>query len=242
MQSESASRQEFDEVEARYRQAEASRKQALAMVDASRFRREQAAAATASARVNDADSRVVAPFDGIVTTRFLDPGSLASPGAPLLKLDTADSHRADIQVPESRIHSVTLSQAVLVTVPAAGDAVLQGMVQVIEPSADPSSRSFTVQVAIPDHASVRPGMFCRVDIPQSPVRVLTIPQKAIRMQGQLTALMLVDPEGLARFRVIRTGRVWEGQVEVLSGLKPGDRYVVEPPPELQDGMRVEVRS
>jgi multidrug efflux pump subunit AcrA (membrane-fusion protein) len=85
-------------------------------------------------------------------------------------------------------------------------------------------------------------MFCRVDIPQSPVRVLTIPQKAIRMKGQLTALMLVDPEGLARFRVIRTGRVWEGQVEVLSGLKPGDRYVVEPPPELQDGMRVEVRS
>jgi hypothetical protein len=72
--------------------------------------------------------------------------------------------------------------------------------------------------------------------------LLLIPAPAVVVQGQLTGVYLVDTEGIARFRLIRTGRKFDESVEVLSGLPVGSRFVVAPPPELVNGARVEVGS
>ena len=71
---------------------------------------------------------------------------------------------------------------------------------------------------------------------------MAVPASAVVQQGQLTGLFVVTPEGIARFRLIRTGRSLGDQVEVLSGLPEGSRFVVSPPQELVDGGWVEASS
>jgi multidrug efflux pump subunit AcrA (membrane-fusion protein) len=241
MKSESASRQEFDEISARHRQAEAALGQAGSMVDAARFRVQQAEAAVAAAGVSENDAKLVAPFDGVISARLVDPGSLAAPGAPLLKIQSTDVFRVDMVVPESMLQCIVQNQTVSVAVPAAG-LTIPGTVYAIFPAADASSRSFTVQVAIAAHPAVHAGMFSRVTIPGGQQNQLMIPSSAVLHQGQLTGIFLLDGDHIARFRLLRTGRTSGNSIEVLSGLRSGDLYVVEPPPNLVDGLRVEVSS
>jgi len=87
IQDESVSRQEFDEVEARRRQAEAGFKQADAMVEAVRQRIHQAEAAAAAVEVSKKDAKILAPFNGIVTVKMAEVGDLAAPGKPLFILE-----------------------------------------------------------------------------------------------------------------------------------------------------------
>jgi hypothetical protein len=85
-------------------------------------------------------------------------------------------------------------------------------------------------------------MFARVALPVGEDRLMAVPATAVVQQGQLSGLFVVTPEGIARFRLIRTGRNLGDQVEVLSGLAEGSRFVVSPPPGLVDGARVEASS
>ena len=239
LKSEAVSLQEFDEVSARY--AEAAQAQSQAMVDVSKSRIQQAEAAAATASVSEADSRITAPYAGVVISKLSDEGSLASPGTPLLKLDSAEVSRVDILIPENLLHSVKLFQPVTVVIPSAG-ITLTGTIQSMIPAADSASRSFTVQTAIAPHPSVHPGMFCRVLISQGSREKLLIPLTALLYQGQLTGIFLVDSDQIARFRILRTGLASGDMIEVISGIHPGDRYVVQPPPYLADGFRVEAAS
>ena len=240
MKTESASRQEFDEISARFRQAEASFGQAQSMVEAARFRIQQAEAAVAGAGVSEKDARLFAPFDGVISAKLVDPGSLASPGAPLLKIESAEAFRVDMSVAESFLQYITLDQTVSVSIPAAGNLSVEGAVQAIYPAADASSRSFTVQVAIAFHPAIHTGMFSRVTLSRGNQKKLLIPSSALIQQGQLTGIFLLDSDHIARFRILRTGQTSGDMVEALSGIRPGDRFVVMPPPNLIDGLRVEV--
>lgn len=242
MKTESASRQEFDEVSARHRQADAALGQARSMVEAARFRVQQAEAAVAGAGVSEKDSHVVAPFNGVISAKLADPGSLASPGTPLLKIENTDAFRVDMTVPESYIQSVSPAQTLAVLIPAAGTQPFEGRVKAIFPSADAASRSFTVQVAVAAHPAIRSGMFSRVVLDRGSLEKILIPDTAVVHQGQLTGFFLVDTDQIARFRLLRTGRTSGSLIEVLSGIRSGDRFVVAPPPDLVDGAKVEVVS
>jgi multidrug efflux pump subunit AcrA (membrane-fusion protein) len=70
---------------------------------------------------------------------------------------------------------------------------------------------------------------------------MIIPSSAVVYQGQLTALFVLNDQGIARFRLIRLGKISQEGVEVLSGLEAGERFVVEPGPKLRDGVSVEVK-
>jgi multidrug efflux pump subunit AcrA (membrane-fusion protein) len=237
---DSVSVQEFDEVEARYRQAKAALGQAQAMVDAATERVKQVEAALATARVNKNDAVITAPHDGIITGKMVDKGDLAKPGAPVLTLETTSGFCVDVVLPETYIDYVQPRQKVSVNVPALKTGPLEGNVCTIVPSADPRSRSFIVKVKLPIDRKVRSGLFARAEITIGHSKKLMIAQKAVVSSGQLTGLYLVDSESIAHFRLIRLGRTFGDSVEVLAGLKEGDRYVVEPTPKLEDGARVEV--
>ena len=81
-------------------------------------------------------------------------------------------------------------------------------------------------------------MFARVQIPTGVSRKLTINKRSVVSRGQLTGIYLLDNNNIARYRLIRPGKVLGDQLEVLSGLKEGDRYIKEPTPELSDGALV----
>ncbi|UCG11016.1 MAG: efflux RND transporter periplasmic adaptor subunit [Deltaproteobacteria bacterium] len=236
---DSVSLQEFDEMEARHRQAQAAVQQARAMVSAAASRVTQAQAAVAVARVAVNDTLITAPHAGVITAKLVDEGDLASPGHTLLTLETTDGYRLDLVVPEVHIDHVRLGQKVLANVPALNLANLEGTVNTISPAADPASRSFLVKATLPADAPVKSGVFARVRIPLDRNDKLLVPLTAVVSHGQLTGLFLVDAESIAHFRLVRLGGISQESVEILAGLTQGDRYVVEPPPTLVDGAKVE---
>jgi multidrug efflux pump subunit AcrA (membrane-fusion protein) len=238
---DSASRQEFDEVEARHRQAQASLKQAEQMLAAARSRARQAEAAVSAADVASDDAVILAPYDGIVTAKMSDVGDLATPGTPFLTLEGTSGYRVDVVLPEAYFNAVRLKQAVMVRIPALGDQQLEGMVETIVPAADQSSRSFLVKIRLPADEAVRSGMFARVVVKTGEERMMLIPASAVVPQGQLTGVFIVDDNQIARFRLIRTGRRFDDTVEIITGLDEGQRFVLTPPPALVDGARVEAR-
>ncbi len=229
----------FESVEAQHKQAQASLAQARAMVAAAQFRINQAQAAVDAAAVARKDARILAPFDGKVTAKLADAGALAAPGTPLLTLEREGGYRVDLVVPEAYIQSVRTGQAVDVRIPAVGELSIAGTVDVIVPSADQGSRTFVVQVGVSNTESLRSGMFARVSLGIGEQQTLRIPESAIVRRGQLTGVFIVDEKGTARFRLIRIGREYGDQVDVISGIKDGTRLVTAPSPELTNGSAVE---
>jgi RND family efflux transporter MFP subunit len=239
---EAITREQFEMIEARYKQAQAMLSQAKASVEAARHRVDQARAALLSSSVTKKDARVSAPFNGIVIRKLVDVGDLASPGTPLLILEKTNSYRADFLLPETYVQSVRSGQPVRVRISAASRDILECTVDVVMPSADQSSRSFVVKVKLPAQKELRSGMFARAFLPVGQRPMLLIPETALVFQGQLTGLFIVDAENIARFRLIRLGKSNMDRVEVISGLSQGTRYVTDPPQQLVSGARVEFSS
>ncbi|UCF93583.1 MAG: efflux RND transporter periplasmic adaptor subunit [Desulfobacterales bacterium] len=239
IQEDSASRQEFDEVEARHRQAQASLKQAEQMLAAARYRVQQAEAGVSAAGVATDDAAILAPYDGIVTAKMSEVGDLATPGTPFLALESTEGYRVDVVLPEAFFSAIRLQQTVMVRIPALGDQSLEGRVETIVPAADQSSRSFLVKIRLPADGAVRSGMFARVVIRTGEERMMLIPVSAVVPQGQLTGIFIVDDNQITRFRLIRTGRRLGDTTEIITGLDEGQRFVLKPPPALVDGARVE---
>ena len=239
---DSASRQEFDEVTARRQEARAALAGAEAMVKAAAQRVAQAEAGLDSAAATRGDTEIRAPYDGVITAKPVQAGDLASPGTPLFSMEGDTGFRVDLVLPETYLGAVSAGQTLRVALPAPLDAAVEGTVQAVVPAADPSSRSFIVKVDLPEGLALRSGLFARVAIPVGEEGRILVPRTAVVAKGQLTAVFKVDSGDIARFRLVRLGRALGGQVEIVSGLAAGERYLTAPPPETEDGMRVEERS
>jgi RND family efflux transporter MFP subunit len=242
LSSDSVSQQEYDEVVTRNRQAESALTQAGEMAQAARYRVKQAESGLSAATVSHGDASVRAPFDGVVVRKMVEAGDLASPGLPLLTLESTGGFEMAVDLPETLFKTVTVGKKASIRVSSLQDLDIDGTVSVVSPSADTRSRSFLVKLDLPDSAPVHAGMFARAGFSVGEEQLILIPAEAVLHQGHLTGIFLLDDENIARFRLIRTGRELDGNIEVLSGLTPGIRFVSDPPPTLVDGTPVEVRS
>ncbi len=245
LERKSVSRQEFDEVEARHRAAQSEVVRTEALIKAAEARRsqvearkQQAAAAVRSARIHVDHSTIRAPFGGLVTARRAEPGDLASPGVPLLTLEDDRAYRLEVLVAESRIGPVQAGHEVRVRIDAL-DEEIQGKVDEIAPAADSASRSFLVKIALPSHPGLRSGMFGRALIEAGQRSLLSVPETAVLKKGQLTGVYTVDEQGRAWFRLIRAGKQDGGRIEILSGLRAGERFVMAPDAHIHDGATVQ---
>ena len=235
---ESVSRQEFDEVTARYQQAKAALKQAQEMVAAAHARVRQAESGLKAASVTNKDAAVTAPFDGIIKDKLIETGDLASPGRPLLSIESETGLEMAVDLPETLFGSVEVGRPITIHIPA-NNLTLTGQVSAVSLSADAQSRSFLIKIALPETPRVHAGMFARALIPKGEETLLLVPESAILNQGHLTGIFILDDQQNARFRLVRTGRTVNDSVEIVSGLKPGIRFVTKPPPTLADGDNVE---
>lgn len=236
----SATGQELDEAVAALAAAEAQRASAQARFAAANAARDAAQASAEAATVTATYTVLTAPFDGIVTERRADPGSMATPGAPLLVVEDPGTYRLEVQLDEARaalVHVGTTVSVRLDNAPGEGDAWSSGRVAEIA-RVDPASHAFLVKIDLPASASLRSGLFGRARFPEPPRRALTVPASALINRGQLTFVYLVDAEGRARLRPISVGSVDRDRSEVLAGLREGDATVTNPPPSLADGTRV----
>lgn len=224
--------------EAMHREAElmATRLRALyadsaapkAQLDAAEAGLARARAGVAAARAGEAELQAVAgyavvraPFAGVVTQRFVDPGAFAAPGAPLVTVQDNSRLRIAATVAPEAARAVTRGQRLQVTVEGvASEAIVEGVV----PAAMGSL--YTVN-AIADNrgGTLAPGGAARVALGHGTRAAILVPAQAIRREGDLTGVT-VTAGGKATTRWLRLGTALGDRVEVLAGLAAGDTVIV----------------
>ena len=236
----SVSQQEFDESQARLRSAEAALEMAASKGRQARARRSQAEAEIAGVGVALGYATLTAPFAALVTERKADPGSLATPGAPLLTLEREGNPRLEASIDESRLSLVRVGESVAVEIDGLNRTV-SGRVAEVVPSVDAATRSFTVKIDLPTLPGLRSGMFGRAGFAADKRGALLIPHSAVLERGQIRSVYVVEGD-TARLRFVTLGEGRDDQREVLSGLTAGERIIVMPPPLLPDGGRVAIQE
>jgi RND family efflux transporter MFP subunit len=230
----SVSPQEMDEVS---RRAEAS----AARLEAARAQTGAAQAQASGARTMLGYARLHAPFSGVVTARMADPGTMATPGAPLLQVDRAGALELYATVDESAIGAVHKGMKVQVTIDGAGSADFAGTVAEIVPAADLASHSFLVKVDLPTSSQLRAGMYGTAEFPNGVRQAILIPRSTIVLRGSLACAYVLGGQGVAQLRYLTLGATQGDLVEVLSGISSGERLVDAPSDRDLAGKRIEAQ-
>lgn len=228
----SFTKKELDDVNAAYAGAKAMVAQAEAKIAALQAQKHQAEAGLKTAQIYQDYTVIKAPFDGRITHKMADVGDLAAPGHPLFTIEER-SYRISVPVDEGI--QITQGQAANIEVSAAG-LVQQLPVSEVIPSVDPMSRTYTVRINIPDTPGIKAGMFCRATFAVGQAaESIYIPNSAVKRWYQFTGVYVVGADNKAHLRFVRLGRTTDSQVEIIAGLKPGERIVLNKLNEVQDG-------
>jgi len=253
LEQKSVSPQEFDEVQAKLKVAEAEVDRAGRMLQALKAKKNQVLAKTEQAKADITStqvyvgySRILSPMNGIVISKQAEIGLLAAPGVPLLTLEDSLRYRLEVSVEDSMLRRVRVGMPVRVVIDALGPQELSSKVAEIVPASDPGSRSSTVKIDLwgekeksvspPD---LRSGLYGRARFSVGQRQAIQVPQKAILQKGQLVGVLIVDPSNTVQLRLIKTGKPYADRVEVLAGIKDGDRIIVEGLEKVKEGDRVE---
>ncbi|MFP4602746.1 MAG: efflux RND transporter periplasmic adaptor subunit [Halochromatium sp.] len=195
------------------------------------------------------DARSIAPFDGMIVSKFIEVGDTVQPGQPLLAFADVEYLQVEVDVP-ARLRPGLREGAMLraeLDVPArarrdADPADDPGEVPVriaqVYPMADPERHTVKVKFDLPKGVS-EPGMYAKVLVPDfnAPARVNpVVPRTAIRYNGSLPGVYVLDEDGNPHLRLIRVGEPTpRGGVTVLSGLRAGERILANPGPGIATG-------
>jgi RND family efflux transporter MFP subunit len=185
-------------------------------------------------------TKVVAPFDGIVTRKLADVGDLAAPGKPIIEMEDPRALRFEADVPETLIGHVKIGDKLPVQV-AEGAAPIEGTVVEVAPVADAASRTFLVKLDLPAAEGTRSGQFGRVWVQTGETKSIRVPASAIVVRGQMECVFVVANQH-AQLRIVRTGKRTGGEAEILSGLSSGERVVSEGAESLRDGQPVTLKQ
>jgi RND family efflux transporter MFP subunit len=233
---------------AEYRDAEASWKRidaisqrgliARAQLDAATARRDAARASLAAAEAalksagQQADYTVLrAPFDGVVTQRFVHVGEAVQSGPPtpqpLIALAALDALRVDVVIPQGAVDAIRASPRASVVLDDGKRVQAAGVI--VFPYADPGTHSFRVRVELPAGGSgLYPGMTVKVAFAIGPATRLLVPAGALVRRGELSAVYVVGADRSVGLRQLRLGHRFGDEVEVLAGLAAGDRVARDP--------------
>jgi RND family efflux transporter MFP subunit len=231
----SATAQELDDATGALRAAEARAAGAAARAQAAVSGVESARAASEAAGTTESFALITAPFDGVVTEKMVEPGNMAAPGTPLLRLEDTRGFRLDVRADESRIGHISTGAVVPVSLDTgAGGAprTVSGTVAEIGRAVDADARAFLVKITLPDTAGLRSGTFGRAHFSALPRRALIVPAGALVHRGQVTSVFVVEKD-IARLRLVNVSGT-----EVLAGLSEGETVIVAAPPTVTDGRPV----
>lgn len=231
----SVSAQEFDSVDADLRMAKADLDRAQRGLQQAVARRAQVREEVSAAQTVAGFGRIVAPFDGIVARRYVDVGSQAAPGMPLLRIDGGSGFRIDAALDETLGGAVSTGDSVPVRIDVLNQ-IVEGRVLEVVPAIDPSTRTFTVKIALPQHPALRAGLSGRALIRTGEREGVVVPQDAIERSGQIESVWVVNADGKASLRLVRTVTRPDGAVEVLAGLQPGETIAVSNVNRIEAGM------
>ena len=185
---------------------------------------------------------VRAPASGVIAEQTAQVGDVANSTQKIFSIIQNGSLELQAKVPATNLNQVKINSPVVVTSDADSRLRLQGNVREIAPLVDPQSREATVRIDLPATALLRPGMFASGAITIANVPGIAIPAKAVLPQSDGSAIAFVLTNGdIVRSQKITVGEViGKSNVEIVNGLKIGDRVVVAGAGYLKDGDKVQV--
>jgi membrane fusion protein (multidrug efflux system) len=180
-----------------------------------------------------------APFDGVVGLRQVSPGAYVNKGQDIARLEGIGTLKLDFRVPEVFLGRLRVGQEVTVAVDAYPSEQFKGRIYAIEPAVDEQTRTVLLRALVPNPGvKLKPGMFARVSLTLGTrENALVVPEEAIVPRGQDFFIFKVV-EGRAVLARVELGLRRQGQVEVLSGLAPGELVVTDGHQRIRDGAPV----
>lgn len=224
------SEQEFDEIKTR-------REVALLEYERSKKTLNRAESGLSEAEAFMNYSIIKSPLDGTVAEKMIDTGNMAVPGAPLILVE-APLYRVEAPVDETLLHSIKNGMSVAISIDAI-NMNTTGRVTEIVRQIDPLTRTFTVKIALDDAPqSLRGGFYAKVKFPLANKAMLSVTEDSIITRGELKGVYAVNEQGIITLRLVKTGKRYDGKVEILSGLNSGDRIIVSGVDRAVDGGKV----
>ncbi|MBP7704475.1 MAG: efflux RND transporter periplasmic adaptor subunit [Caulobacter sp.] len=209
----------------------------------------QAALETARAGVRAAQARkldrvIRAPFSGVVGLTDVTPGTLIAPGTAIVTLDDLSTIRVDFEVPDRYLPVLSEGSPIVARPDAYPDQSFQGRIARLDSRIDASTRAITARAEFPNASgSIKPGMLMRVAITHGGRDALAVPEAAIQFEGDQAYVFVIDKRGeglAARKQAVDVGASQDGFVEIVGGVKAGDRIVADGLNRVQNGQPVSV--
>lgn len=191
-------------------------------------------------------TNITAPFSGTVTGTFVKEGDMANPGIPIVSMEGASKLQAVVMVSESEISSIKKGMAAEVTIKSLNRTV-KGKVTEVSTSARNTGGQYIVKIDLDQTENILSGMFVNAVFPieesggKTQNKLVLIPQEAVINQGQLKGIYVVNDHNTAILRWLRLGKTYGTNIEVLSGLANGEKYVITADGRLFNGARVSVQ-
>ncbi len=211
---------------------------------------QQAVAAEGIAKKSLADCALHAPFDGVVSEKYAEVGQNAAPGMPIVKLVTTNVLNVKISVPESEMANVRVHQRARIAVQALGGKQYEGYVVEKGIVADPISRSYSVKIRVVGTSNaLLPGMVSQVALDRTDTQKagmaakadVVIPAHLVQLADDNSNFVWVDEGGKAVRRTIVCGEYQSNGVSIVSGLKTGDRLIVEGQQKVSTGTAIKTK-
>ncbi|MCO4773461.1 MAG: efflux RND transporter periplasmic adaptor subunit [Deltaproteobacteria bacterium] len=202
--------------------------------------RQAAHASVSLAERGLADTTLRAPFGGELSAVHIELGAVIAPGTPAFDLVDLSEAVVRAGISGREVPLVSEGQSVLVRVPSLGERTFEGTVQAVAPSSDPRSRTWPVEVVIPNaDRALRGGMVARVEIVVGERDGVQVPDGAV-VEGKAGPRIFVIADGAAQERQVTLGRAADGKVEVRAGVESGEVVAVLGSQRLSDGAKVTV--
>ena len=186
------------------------------------------------------NAKILSPLNGVVIRRHVQAGAFSKAGAAIFTVADVSTLLAKAVVGEAQIAELTLGKSVNVKVDALKGQEFKGRVTRLSPAASVPTRTFTAEVSIPNPGEqIKVGMFANADIVgQERKNVLAVPESALVMREDQKTVFVVAEENRVVQKVLKLGDAAGGYVEVLSGVKEGERIIVAGQHKLKDGASI----
>ena len=224
-------------------QARTSAETSVQSVNTARASVAEARAQLAQAEKAVSDVVVAAPFAGFISARSVSVGEYVQPSTPVVTLLKIDPLRLELSIPAVQAGQVAVGQRVTARVDSYPDRTFDGVLNAINPSISAESRTFVVEVRVPNADGVlKPGMFAVATIDQGrSQRALLVPRQAVVEDPNTNSfrVFVIDDQNRARLRVVQLAARQQGDtVRVLTGIKEGERVATSNLADLYDGAQV----
>ena len=207
--------------------------------ESARKQYEQATASEKISRKHLTDAELHSPVNGFISKRSIEPGEMASPGRPVFEIVNLDTVEISVGVPETDVHSVRDGQKAAITLPALPGESFEGVVRLVNVSADPGTRTFMTRISIPNPKhTLQIGMVAEARIRgDKVVKMLTAPIEAIVRDPQgATMVYVYYPEQKRVYaKRVEIGTPHGRDLEIRSGLTSDEWIVLVGQPQLRDG-------